>query len=81
MTLDAFKSAGTSPPERQPDFQLIRQSTIVLLEPLTDVARAWTEEHIPADATRFAPAIVIEHRYIADVAAGIERDGLTVESI
>jgi len=30
MTLDAFKTNGSSPPERVPDFQLIRQSTISL---------------------------------------------------
>jgi len=38
MNLDAFKTNGSSPPERGPDFQLIRQSTIFLLEPLTDAA-------------------------------------------
>jgi len=35
MLLDAFKTNGSSPPERVPDFQLIRQSTIFLLEPLS----------------------------------------------
>jgi hypothetical protein len=32
---------GSSPPERGPDFQLIRQSTIFLPEPLTDAAHGW----------------------------------------
>ncbi len=79
MTLDLFKTNGSSPPERGPDFQLIRQTSIFLLEPLTDAARAWAGKHIPADATRFGPAIVIEHRYIADIVAGIARDRLTME--
>ena len=81
MTLDAFKTAGSSPPECVPDFQLIRQSTIYLLEPLTDTARAWVEEHIPADATRFGPAIVVEHRYIADIVTGITVAGLSVDRV
>ena len=53
MRLDAFKTNGSSPPECGPDFQLTRQSTIYLLEPLTDAARVWAKEHIPAAATRF----------------------------
>jgi len=78
--LDAFCTNGSSPPERDPDFQLIRQSTIFLLEPLTDAARTWVEEHISADATRFGPAIVIEHRCITDIVTGICNAGLTVGS-
>ena len=79
MIVDAFKTAGSSPPERGPDFQLIRQNTFVLLEPQTDRGRAWVEAYISPDATRFGPAIVIEHGYIVGVVAGIERNGLTVD--
>jgi len=63
------------------DFQLIRQSTIFLLEPLTDGGRAWAEEHIPADATRFGPAIVVERRCIADILTRICFAGLAVERV
>jgi hypothetical protein len=80
VTMDLFKTNGSSPPEREPDFPLIRQDTIFPLKPLTDAARAWAEQHLPADATRFGPAIVIEHRFVANITAGIARDGLTVES-
>ena len=79
MTLDAFKTAGSSPPERGPDFQLIHQSTIVLLEPLTDRGRAWVEAYISAGATRFGPAIVVEHRCVTDIITGIALAGLTVD--
>jgi hypothetical protein len=61
------------------DFQLIQQRTIFLLEPLTDHARAWVEEHVRADATRFGPAIVVERRDIADILTGIRLAGLAVE--
>jgi hypothetical protein len=81
MTLDAFKTAGGSPPERGPDFQLIRQSTICLLEPLTNAARAWVQDHISADATRFGPAIVVEHRGIAEIVTGIAVAGLSVDQV
>lgn len=63
------------------DFQLIEQSTIFLLEPLTDRGRAWVEEHIPAAATRFGPAIVVEHRCIADIVTGIAVAGLSVDRV
>jgi len=63
------------------DFQLICQSTISLLEPLTDAARAWAQDHISADTIRFGPAIVVEHRYIADIVTGIAIAGLTVDQV
>ena len=81
MGLDAFKTNGSSPPECVADVQVIRQSTIFLLEPLTDAACAWAENHIPADATRFGRTIVIEHRDVADIVAGIARDGLAMEAL
>jgi hypothetical protein len=81
MTLDAFKTNGSSPPECVPDFQLIRRSTIFLLEPLTDAAAgAWIERHVAAGAIRFGPAIVIEHRCITAIVVGIYGDGLRVGS-
>lgn len=63
------------------DFQLIRQTTIFLLEPLTEAARAWAEEHVPADATRFGPAIVIEQHRIVDILMRICTAGLTVDRV
>jgi len=81
MTLDAFKTAGSSPPERVADFQLIRQSTIFLLEPLTDRGRAWVKDHILADATRFGQAIVVEHHFITDIVTGICNAGLSVDRV
>jgi len=79
MQLDVFKTNGSSPPERLPDFQLICQSTIFLLEPLTDAACAWADEHLPTDVTRFGPAIVVEHRRIVDILTNICTAGLAVE--
>ena len=63
------------------DFQLIEQSTIFLLEPLTDAARAWVQDHISADAIRFGPAIVVEHRCLADIVTGIALAGLSADRV
>jgi len=63
------------------DVQLIRQSTIFLLEPLTAAARVWVEAHIPADVTRFGSAIMVEDRRIADTMSGIAIAGLSVDRV
>jgi len=60
------------------DFTVRNEGSIFLLTPHTDAARAWVEEHLPADAQTFGPAIVVEHRYIGDIVAGIQADGLEV---
>jgi hypothetical protein len=60
------------------DFEVQNHGTIFLLCPLTDSAGAWVEEHPPDDALTFGRGICVEHRYIADVVAGIQRDGLVV---
>lgn len=53
-------------------------STVFLLTPKTDAARAWVAEHIPGDALTLGRGIAVEHRYIANIVNGIMRDGLTV---
>jgi hypothetical protein len=45
---------------------------------LTPAAFEWIENHIPEDAQRLGNAIAVEHRYIADIVAGIQGDGLAV---
>jgi hypothetical protein len=63
------------------DFLVENHGSIFLLRPVTDAGLDWAEEHIGPD-NGFQPywpqAIVIEHRFIADVLAGIERDDLAV---
>jgi hypothetical protein len=62
------------------DFYLSDHGSVVLLSPRTDEAVAWVAEHIPDDAQRWAGGIVIEPRYVADIIAGLQADGLTVEN-
>lgn len=61
------------------DLSISNEGNIFLLRGLTDAGKAWIEENIPADAQTFGGAVVVEHRYIGDIAAGAVNDGLDVE--
>jgi hypothetical protein len=60
------------------DFTVENHGTIFLLRPNTAAARQWIEDHIPDDAQKFGGAVVVEHRYIADIVQGIVNDGYGV---
>ena len=61
-----------------PDFSVHNHGTIFLLRPHTERAHNWISEHISHDANVFGDAVVVEHRFIADVVSGIRTDGLEV---
>lgn len=61
------------------DLSIQNEGSIYLLRSHTDAGKAWIEEHIPEDAQTFGGAIVVEHRFIEDIAAGAINDGLEVE--
>ena len=65
---------------RQADFKVDNQGSIFLLHPLNDSAREWVNEHIGQNNgyQPYYPTVVIEHRYVADIVAGIQNDGLAV---
>ena len=85
-----FHSSGNSPTGENvsspssapaPDFLVENHgSSIFLLRPVSESARVWVDEHIGADNgfQPYWPTVVIEHRYIADIVAGIQNDGLAV---
>jgi hypothetical protein len=83
-TSDGYVASGTSPTQRRDafkssaDFSVENHFTIFLLRPLTPAAESWIDEHIAEDAQYFGNAIVVEHRYIADIVQGIQNDGLAV---
>jgi hypothetical protein len=60
------------------DFTVQDEGTIFLLIPNTDAAQGWIEEHIPDTAQYFGAAVVVEHRYIADIVHGIQQSRLKV---
>lgn len=77
MHKDEFQSSGTSPTE--PDFLVENHGAIFLLQPLTPSANSWVNEHLPEDRLTFAGAVVVEHRFIADIVRGAIADGLVVK--
>ena len=82
---DSFVASGNSPThsasKTPPDFLVENHGTIFLLKPLTSAAVSWVEEHIGQENgyQPHFPTVVVEHRYIADIVAGIQNDGLAVQ--
>ncbi len=77
----ALSCASTPHAHRpRPDFFLADHGTIFLLQPITGRALTWVREHLPPDSPRFGAAVVVEHRFIADIVGGIRDDGLEVRS-
>lgn len=65
-------------PPIEADFRVQNEGSIFLLHVLTPAAKDWVAEHI-GDCQWFGCAVVVEHRYIADIVNGIRNDGLEVE--
>jgi hypothetical protein len=55
----------------------MNEGSIFVLRALTDAAREWVAENVDPDAMTWgADGTVIEHRYVRDIVAGAQRDGL-----
>lgn len=64
--------------QEKPDLVIANHGSIVLLSAETLAGQEWINEHIPDDALTFCGAIVVEPRYIDDIAEGAQADGLAV---
>jgi hypothetical protein len=73
---DSFSASGSSP--TKPDFVVENHGTIFLLQPFSPAANSWVEENLPEDRLTFDGAVVVEHRYIADIVRGAQADGLVI---
>lgn len=61
------------------DFMVTDHGTIQILQPRTEEAEVWIEQHISEDAQRWGRnGVVIEPRYLPPIIDGIQDDGLTV---
>lgn len=60
------------------DFTITGHGTVYLLRPESEAGEEWASEHLPEDAPAFSGAFAVEHRYIEDIAEGIQADGLAV---
>lgn len=62
------------------DFCVDNHGSILILNANTEAAREWVEAHLPEDRQTWGKiGTVVEPRYIGDIVAGIEGDGLSVE--
>lgn len=61
------------------DVDVSNHGTIFLFEPLTDTAQEWIEANIAGETQWFGNALAVEHRFAADLAAGMAKDGLRLE--
>jgi hypothetical protein len=61
------------------DLSIQNEGSIYLLRGLSEAGKKWIAENIPDDAQHFGGAVVVEHRFIADIAQGAASDGLEVE--
>lgn len=62
------------------DLNFEDHGTLVLVSPFSDEGRAWLGERCPGDDDRIyvGDALVVEHRFAADLAKGAADDGLVV---
>ena len=81
----SFVDSGNSPTHAgkiPPDFVVENHGGIFLLKPQTYLAISWVEEHIGQDngyQPYWPSSVVVEHRYIADIVAGVQNDGLAAQ--
>jgi hypothetical protein len=67
-------------PVSGPDFIVENHGSIFILTARTDAAKSWVEEFLPEDRQTWGPdGTAVESRYIGDIVAGIQNDGLEVE--
>lgn len=62
------------------DLSIQNEGNIFILRALTDAGKQWVAEHIPADAMTWGvDGVVVEHRFIGEIAQGAANDGLELE--
>jgi hypothetical protein len=73
-----LETALSSPAASTPDVEVSCHGSIYIFTPLTPAAREWVAKFLPEDAQQWAGGTVVEHRFIADIVQGAQRDGLSV---
>jgi hypothetical protein len=63
------------------DFELQDEGTILVLYPCNEAASGWVAEHLGDDLMWWAGGVVVEHRYIGEIANAVHVDGLTVKLV
>lgn len=64
----------------KPDLEFHNAGSFVLMWPRTEAGHYWVQDNIAdVDTIDRAGAVVIEHRYLADIVLGARRRGLVCE--
>lgn len=66
--------------KRKLDVQVWRESSLVLIVPLTGEARRWLVSHV-VDALTFGNSYAVETRYAQPILSGMVEDGLRVATV
>jgi hypothetical protein len=64
-------------PPCKTDIWIVQQGTLALVRPLTERANEWIKDHTN-DCRWFGPALLLEHRYTADLLSRMMEDGLHI---
>lgn len=62
------------------DITIENHGTLYLLRPHTEPAHSWITENIDPSATFYGGALVVEPRYVEDIAIGMSADGLIIRT-
>ena len=65
---------------KRTDLLLHGEGSIYLLRAASRRGQLWVDDNVSTDRQEWAGAVVIEHRYIADIVHGAVADGLRVRS-
>lgn len=65
----------STPTDTSRDFTVRNEGSIFLLTPHNDEVRAWIDDNVPSDAQWFGNALVVEHRYVAELVRGLQGAG------
>ena len=60
------------------DISIENHGTLFLFRMNTPAAAEWVSQNVQEDAQFFGDALVVEHRYAADLAAGMREDGMVL---
>lgn len=61
------------------DIVIRNHGSICIMVAVTPTGEEWIAEHISEDAQRWGQGVVVEPRYVEDIANGATADGLEVD--
>jgi hypothetical protein len=65
---------------KRPDFTFTNHLSLWMIAATTRAAHAHLVAFVSDEATWLGRSLAVEHRYVADLAAGLQADGFTVRA-